>query len=450
MSRAFSTDDTIVAIATPEGRGAIGVVRLSGPRAVDISRQLLATTDRLRPRVATLTRIHTGSVDDDVVVTYFDAPKSYTGEDVVELSTHGNPVILRQVVQTAVQLGARLARRGEFTLRAFLNGKRDLVQAEAVIDLISAVTSRQINIAFDQLQGTLTRRIADVDAQLFDLAARLEASLDFPDEGYHFVDRDSAWRAVDSVIQSVETLLSDARRGRLIREGAQVVIAGRVNAGKSSIFNFLSGSERAIVTSREGTTRDLISEVVDLEGLAITLVDTAGQRASVDEVEREGIHRASLARKSADLVLLVLDGTSDLSPEDLGLLAETSGQPRVIVTSKADLPQRVAIPAELSAVNVSCLSGVGFDALRSTIVETLTHSETSRESPAISNIRHSDLLAQSLEPLKAAKTGLIDGVPEEFVLSDLRSAKGCFEEILGVRSTEETLQYIFERFCIGK
>ena len=450
MTGAFSTDDTIVAIATPEGRGAIGIVRISGPRALEIAHRILSSKQPLQPRYATLTRIRIPSLTDDVIVTYFEAPRTYTGEDIVELSTHGNPLILRTVVQAVIQLGARLARPGEFTLRAFLNGKRDLVQAEAVADLISAVTARQVNTAFDQLQGTLTRRIAEADARLFDLSARLEASLDFPDEGYHFVDREGAREDLEAVISRVEGLLADAGRGRMIREGAQVVIAGRVNAGKSSIFNCLTGSDRAIVTPNEGTTRDLISEVVDLGGLAITLVDTAGQRTAVDEVEREGIRRAAMARRSADLVVVVLDGTSELGTDDHELLAQTSQQPRVVVVSKTDLPQRRAIPADLSPVCLSAVSGEGIDDLRSRILEVLECSGGAMESPAVSNTRHVALLGRALEPLRAAEAGLRASTPEEFVLSDLRDARACFEEILGVRSTEEMLQYIFERFCIGK
>ncbi len=276
----FSTDDSIVAVATPPGRGGIGVVRISGPGSKQIAEAMLTRREPLAPRMATFTRVvaKTADVIDEVVATYFPAPRSYTGEDVVEMSAHGNPVVLQAIVVRALEAGARLAEPGEFTLRAFLNGKRDLVQAEAVADLIAAATPMQARVACDQLEGTLTQRIGEIDAELFSLIARLEASLDFPDEGYHFIQpAETSWR-VGEIVSRVETLLSAARRGRVIREGATVVVLGRPNVGKSSIFNLLVGSDRAIVASVAGTTRDLISEQVDLEGLAITLIDTAGAR----------------------------------------------------------------------------------------------------------------------------------------------------------------------------
>src|SRR5438093_1162185 len=279
----FSTNDTIVAIATPPGRGGIGVVRLSGPDAHAITLRLVRHIGSLRPRRATLPRIActtdaAAEPIDQVVVTSFPRPHSYTGDDVVEVSAHGSPVILRAIVEAAIDRGARLAEPGEFTLRAFLNGRIDLMQAEAVADLIDAATPLQARAAFDQLEGTLTRAIAAIDAALFDLIARLEASVDFPEEGYHFVDPEPLARELDDLVARTRGLLADARRGRLIREGLQIVIVGRPNVGKSSLFNALVGASRAIVTDVPGTTRDMVSDVVDLDGLRVTLVDTAGLR----------------------------------------------------------------------------------------------------------------------------------------------------------------------------
>jgi len=274
----FSVTDTIVAIATPPGRGGIGVVRLSGPDALAIAGQLIARDGDLEPRRATYAVVrrkslarHPGGFDvapgdgadfsriDQAIVTSFPAPHSYTGEDVVELSAHGSPVVLRAIVEAAMAVGARLAEPGEFTLRAFLNGRIDLMQAEAVGDLIDAATPLQARAAFDQLDGTLTRAIADIDTALFDLIARLEASVDFPEEGYHFVDPDALAAALDALATRTGALLVDARRGRLIREGLQVAIVGAPNVGKSSLFNALVGSARAIVAAVPGTTRDLVT-----------------------------------------------------------------------------------------------------------------------------------------------------------------------------------------------
>src|SRR5215213_8362685 len=299
----YSPSDTIVAIATPAGRGGIGVVRISGPTAADIASGLLGLGAPLQPRHATFTRAR----GDQVVATYFPAPHSYTGEHVVEISAHGSPVVLRQIVEQAIAAGARLAEPGEFTLRAFLNQRIDLVQAEAVADLIDAATPLQARAAFDQLEGTLTRAIASMDAALFDLGARLEASVDFPEEGYHFVDPGALTAAIDALRERTSALLAEARRGRLIREGLQVAIVGPPNVGKSSLFNALVGANRAIVTDRPGTTRDLVTETVDFDGVCVTLVDTAGIRETADAIETEGIARARNAVRVADVILLVMD-----------------------------------------------------------------------------------------------------------------------------------------------
>ncbi len=451
----FATDDTIVAIATPPGRGGIGVVRLSGPGAPAIARALLDRRAPLRPRAATFARV----AGDQVVATYFPCPRSYTGDEVVEISAHGSPVVLAGIVRSAVQQGARLAEPGEFTLRAFLNGRIDLIQAEAVADLIEAVTPLQARAAFDQLEGTLTERIGALHAELFDLVARLEASLDFPDEGYHFVGAGELGAELGRLSSALEALLCDAGRGRLLREGARVVIAGRPNVGKSSLFNALVGAGRAIVTAVPGTTRDLLTESVDMDGLALELVDTAGIREVADEVEVEGVSRARRAWDTADLLLVLLDRSVPLGPADLDILRSTERRaPRMLVLTKSDLPARWTASEQLGGdrvFEVSARTGHGLDELRAGICDRLLGSARGdlRDTVALTNARHAGLLERAHGALHAARAAAIDpagAAPEEFVLMDLEQARSALEEITGKRTSEDLLRHIFSRFCVGK
>jgi tRNA modification GTPase len=459
----FSTEDTIAAIATPAGHGGLGVVRLSGPAAAAVAARLLDRSTPLEPRRATFGRVLDGTgtesagarrAVDQVVATFFPAPGSYTGDDVVEISGHGSPVLLTRILRQALAAGARLAEPGEFTLRAFLNGKLDLVQAEAVADLIEAVTPLQARVAFDQLEGTLTQAIAAIDADLFDLVARLEASLDFPEEGYHFVEAGGAAETSSRLSARIDGWLRDAARGRVIREGRQVAVAGRPNVGKSSLFNFLVGGDRAIVTALPGTTRDLLAERVDLDGLPITLIDTAGVRDVPEEIEAEGVKRARAAMGIADLVVLVLDRSGPLQPDDERLIAATAARPRVIIVNKIDLPH-AWLPGEHSALTrpvmeVSLLRGVHVEGIRGVIAQALGGIEPSRDLPAVTNIRHIGLLQRAQDALSRAAESAEAGVAEEFVLAELQDARNALEEITGRRTSEDLLRHIFGRFCIGK
>jgi tRNA modification GTPase len=468
----FSTSDTIVAIATPSGHGALGVVRVSGPAACHVAGVILTTERPLIPRHATFTRVRgadggsngnrdrSSAFSDQVIATYFQHPASYTGEDVVEISAHGSPVVLHQILKAAMHAGARLAEPGEFTLRAFLNGRLDLVQAEAVADLIEAVTPLQARVAFDQLEGTLTAEIEAVDGLLFEMVARFEASIDFPEEGYHFVDPQRTADELGAIEARVVRLLSGARHGRLIREGAQVVIAGRSNVGKSSLFNALLGTGRAIVTAAPGTTRDFVTEMTDLQGVRVALVDTAGERGTFDpieEVEQEGIARARQARAIAQLVLVVLDRSQALTDVDRHLLDETSDSRRVIVVNKIDLPDAWCSDAlqdlSRSVFPISVRTGEGLDRLKACLVEALGGGDVERDTAAVTNIRHIELLERAQQALHQARQAITDSggrLSEEFVLADLQAARHAFEEITGARTADDVLTHIFGRFCIGK
>lgn len=442
----FSTDDTIVAIATPQGRGGIGVVRVSGPDAERIARELVGRDRPLAPRHATLAKIATTDPPDEVVVTFFPQPHSYTGEDVVEISAHGSPVVLDGILRRAIDAGARLAEPGEFTLRAFLRGKLDLIQAEAVADLVDAVTPLQARTAFDQLEGTLTTAIGKIEGELFELIAKLEASLDFPDEGYHFIEPAAVTTAIDALATDIKALLGTAARGRLVREGAQVAIVGAPNVGKSSLFNALLNANRAIVTPLPGTTRDLLTERADIRGMSVALIDTAGIRDTADVIEQEGVSRARQAVGVADLLLVVLDRSRALNDEDRAILASTAERQRVVVLNKIDLP--VAEAMTIDGIAISVATGEGLDRLTTVMAREIGATSEDRDQPRVTNIRHIALLERARDALARARQAVTS--PEEFLLADLQDAAAHLQEITGKRTTDDLLRHIFERFCIGK
>jgi tRNA modification GTPase len=463
----FATDDTIVAIATPVGRAGLGVIRVSGPGARDVAGQLIARKKPLAPRHATLATVldlteasaatttaevtvSSASSLDSVVVTFFPGPGSYTGQDTVEISAHGSPVVLERIVASAVRAGARMAQPGEFTLRAYVNGRLDLVQAEAVGDLIDAVTPTQVRQAFDQLSGTLTGAIRGIGDRLYALIVRLEASLDFPDEGYHFVETSQLASELAGVHRDIQSLLAGARRGRVIREGRQVVLVGGPNVGKSSLFNAIVGAERAIVTPVAGTTRDLVTERCEIEGSPITLVDTAGLREGAELVEQEGIRRARGAASVAAVALVVLDRSRPLE-ETVHAIAETAGlSSRILVANKSDL---VAAwdGGELNepCFAVSAVTGAGLGSLRRALVGALSGEETT-EAPRVSNVRHIGLLEKADVCVCRAKDQAATRAPEELLLADIHEARAALDEVVGRRTPDDVLASIFGEFCIGK
>ena len=459
----FATDDTIVAIATPPGPGGIGVVRVSGPSSTGIANTVLRRPTLLKPRRATVTEVvgpDSGKVIDRVVATYFPRPGSYTGEDVVEVSGHGNPVLLRQIVSAVIAAGARLAEPGEFTFRAYLNGRINLVQAEAVADLADAVTPRQARAAFDQLEGTMISVVEKIDRELFDLVSLLEASLDFPEEGYHFVDEQSVASETTALSTQVSQLLANADQGRLLREGCQVAIVGKTNVGKSTLFNSLCRAPRAIVTETAGTTRDLLTEKIDLGGVPITLVDTAGIRETQDPVEAEGVDRAHRAVTVAGAVVVVLDGSCPLEKKDYRILEDTKGMRRLVIVSKRDLPSAWSVESESVVVNgdqvfEACLlsdNETTLEGIRHQLISVLENNanKVRRDIPAVTNLRHIVLLKKTQKALARAVSSATSGAAEELVITDLQEARSALEEMTGKRTPDAVIERIFERFCIGK
>jgi tRNA modification GTPase len=390
---------------------------------------------------------------DEVVATFFEKPHSYTAEDVVELSCHGAPVVLRHAVERALAAGARLAEPGEFTLRAYLNGRIDLPQAEAVRDLIEATTLYQARIAAQQVAGSVSRRIAPVKEQLLELIALLEAGIDFAEDDVSVAPAAEILRRLRPVCDGVCHLAASFQYGHMVHSGLTLAIVGRPNVGKSSLFNRLLEQDRAIVTDIPGTTRDLLTERVDIGGLAITLVDTAGLRDARDEIEAEGVQRAHDARRVAALTIVVIDGSVSIDEADRALAAAGAG-PRLVAISKSDLP-RAWTPAELgtsddATVRVSSITGDGLAELRTQVARVVSARDDLRDPPAISNVRHLALVDAAREAVANADRALASGATEELVLTDLTRARRALEEVTGRRTSADVIDEIFRRFCIGK
>ncbi len=450
----FSTDDTIVAVATPAGHGGVGLVRLSGPRVAAIGLALTGRPGDWPARYAVRTTVAADALSADALVTFFPAPHSYTGQDVLEISAHGSPVILASIVRRAMELGARPARAGEFTLRAFVHGKIDLVQAEAVRDLVEAVSPAQVRAATSQLDGSLSARLESFAGEMRRLETLLEASMDFPDEGYRFIEESQVGAALVALRGGLAALVATGGRGQLVRDGAVVVIAGVPNVGKSSVFNALVGSDRAIVTPVAGTTRDLVSERLVIDGALLLLVDTAGLRSGAELVEAEGVRRATDAVESADLVVLVLDRSRALTAAERELLASVKDRRVIVVANKADLPAAAETLAEVPrGLAVSALSGEGVAALGAAIARAVGALGGAVEPVLVTNERHRSLLARAeghVAHAVEAMAASANRLPEEFVVADLREALTTLEEVIGRRTADALLEEIFATFCIGK
>ena len=527
----MNLDDTIVAIATPPGRGGIGIVRLAGPEARAIARPMLRLSRELEPgraircdliepspthagtthvgtaapgRPAEQSRVphpssawvgtslpspteHSSGTTptriDEAVVTYFAKPHSYTTDDIVEISAHGSPVVLRHLVELALARGARLAEPGEFTMRAFLNGRLDLTQAEAVRDLIDSQTLFQAKVAAQQLEGALSNRLKPIKRKLVDLIALLEAGIDFAEDDVSVAPDAIILDRIAQVRSPLLQLAATFSYGKIVHQGLTLAIVGRPNVGKSSLFNRLVERERAIVTAQPGTTRDLVSETVAIGGIPVELVDTAGIRRAPDNAEAEslGIKKSMEALVDADLVLVVIDKTQPLSEEDRELLTQVEARPAIVVENKSDLPSAcessscgdgrlarpshahvgtaaLGPPAERSSatrtspiIQTSALTGEGIPALRAAILQHVAgDSATQLETGFLTSLRHQKLANDALTSLDAATNAVAARVPHEMLLLDLYGALRPLDEITGATTTDDILNLIFGTFCIGK
>jgi tRNA modification GTPase len=446
-------NDTIAAISTPFGEGAIALLRLSGPRAIEIAQALARTKTPLSETAARVQQLGVfqahGEKIDDGLVTVFRAPASYTGEDVVEIGCHGGVLVTRRILEALLEQGARAAEPGEFTQRAYLHGKMDLTQAEAVMDLISAQTDLALKAATEQLEGRLGDRIRTLRESILEVLAHVEAYIDFPDEDIDPATGDALLAKLQRIREEIVALLGTAARGRLLREGVRTVISGPPNVGKSSLLNLLLGQERAIVNARPGTTRDVIEEVINLRGLPLRLIDTAGLREAEDEIEREGIERSRRQLERADLILQVFDGSKP-NPGSVFSGEKSSGRSRLTVLNKSDLPEDPTWNS-VPGIRLSCRTSRGVDELAAEIFAQITGGETAQRQWSLAiNARHQAALQSALQFADAARQAFVDQLSAEFVAEELRAVLDAVGAVVGRADTEELLGKIFSTFCIGK
>jgi tRNA modification GTPase len=443
--------DTIAAISTPAGEGAIALVRVSGADAVVVADKVFRgkqKPSRFASHVQHLGEIfdRADRLIDQVMLAVHRAPTSYTGEDLVEISCHGGTLVTAKVLETCLHAGARAARPGEFTERAFLNGKMDLTQAEAVIDLIRAKTDLALRSATEQLEGRLGEKIRKIRDDLISLLAHIDASIDFPEEGIAPDEGETLRGRLDSVREQIDALLATADQGRILREGVRVVIYGATNAGKSSLLNRLLGYDRVIVSETHGTTRDTIEETVNLDGVPIRLLDTAGLRASASQLEREGIARTEKSLQLADLCLHIADRNAPRPPH----FGETGGDSNeIVILNKSDLPEE-SDWKNFHALRISCATGEGLPELQKEILARVAKENLRPESTIAINIRHRDCLRRASESCDRARAALSHRLPPEYVAVDLNEALRAIGEVTGTVDVEQILDSVFGQFCIGK
>jgi len=454
-------EDTIAAIATPPGEGGLAVVRISGPDAEKIALRIFTRPNNRNGKLRSHTLYHGRISDpkdrqaiDEVLLAIMRKPRSYTGEDVVEVHCHGGNFLVRQILALILTQGARQADPGEFTKRAFLNGRVDLAQAEAVLDLIRARTVKGAQLALNQASGELSKYVGELREELLNILVQVEAAIDFPEEEIELLQRHQLAEKITGLVFKINAISDSYDWGRVFRDGAKVCICGRPNVGKSSLLNALLGSERVIVTAVPGTTRDVIEESLTLDGLPIVIWDTAGIRDTDDQVEKLGVELSRQHLEKADALIVVIDGSVKLTPEDRELLQTAASKKLVIAVNKSDLPTLVDldwIPAnrQTRVLQTSAKSGAGIDCLKKSLHELLVGNQV--EPPiAVTNLRHRSELVRSADGLMRAAETLNQGLPPELAAIDLNEAREALEEIIGMVSSDDILERIFSNFCIGK
>jgi tRNA modification GTPase len=457
-------EETIVAISTPFGESGIGIVRLSGPSAEPIARKLFKPKSDQPYFIShhfhygELIDPQGGNPVDEVLIVLMKSPKTYTREDIVEIQCHGGYFILQKVLEIVLREGARMALPGEFTKRAFINGRIDLTQAEAVIDLIKAKTQTSLEIANQQLRGSLYREMTELRSNLIERLALIEAHIDFPEEEIEPIAFRELKRDLKKMVHQMEEWIASYEEGKIFREGISCAIVGKTNVGKSSLLNVLLKEERAIVTPIPGTTRDVIEEVLNIYGIPVRLMDTAGLRNPVDSIEEEGVRRAKERVADSDFVLLILDGSRAIDNDDKEIFKEIKGKKKAVIINKNDLPLRISLEDVKSRfdndpiVLISALKNEGIDDLKKTIYTSLVHRDV-RSSPEhliVANIRHKTVLTQVRDNLSNAIKGLEEGTSLEFIAFEIRCSLDALGELVGETATEDVLNRIFEQFCIGK
>ena len=442
-------------MATPIGRSGIGVIRLSGEDSIEITRKLVRDLGfNPQPRFAALKKIYdleSNEILDESIITYFKAPQSFTGEDVIEISCHGSPVVLRRIIDLSLKMDARLAESGEFSLRALANGQMNLSQAEAIRDLIDAQTTASARQAVRQLRGELSNQLQPLKDKLLSVIVVLESALEFVEDDLPSFQNENIKKQLNEVVKELSRMAATFQSGKLLREGIKVALVGRPNVGKSSIFNALIGHERAIVTEIAGTTRDHLHEKLSIKGVPISVIDTAGLRNTSDTIESIGVERSRRVMADADLVVVILDGSQNLTAEDKEIITLSEDITRLFVVNKNDLPQCLSgLNGNFHTIKVSAKSGLGIEELKEAMIEPFTPNDFENSGFLISDARHYDLLLRAQSQVESSVNYIEQKMSEEIVLIGLHNGLKFLGNITGETTTEDMLTQIFSTFCIGK